>query len=282
MLGVSDPLASKAVLDRHNTRVRGSGKVPILFAHGYGCDQSMWRWVMPAFEDHFRTVAFDYVGCGGSAAPYDAGRYASLSGYADDLLDVCRALGDAPVVLVGHSVSAMIGVLAAAREPGRFSRLVMIGPSPRYISDGDYVGGFSPSDIQSLLDLMEADHQGWAASLASTVLGNPDRPELVAELEASFCRMDPAIARQFARTTFLSDNRADLDAVSVPVLVLQCSDDVIAPVDVGRYVDRRLRDSRFVQLNAVGHCPHISAPEELVAAIRPFLADLVEADRADS
>jgi len=262
-------------LQRNNVVVHGSPDArPVLFAHGFGCDQNMWRFMWPEFEDDYRVVLFDHVGAGGSdAAAYDASRYGSLHGYATDVLEICRELDLQDVVFVGHSVSAMIGVLAAAKEPDRFGCLVLVGPSPRYIDDEDYVGGFTPEDIEGLLDSMDSNYLGWSSQMAPVIMGNEDRPELGDELTNSFCRADPDIARQFARVTFLSDNRDDLSRVSTPSLVLQCSRDAIAPEPVGAYVHSRLPTSRLVQLNATGHCPNLSAPEETVAAIKAFLAE---------
>ena len=246
----------------------------MLFAHGFGCDQNMWRFVAPAFEDRYRTVLFDYVGAGASdLSAYDPERYASLGGYAADVIEICEALDLADVVFVGHSVSSMVGVLAAAGAPGRFGALVLIGPSPRYINDGDYVGGFTEDDIAGLLSSLDSNYLGWSSAMAPVIVGNPDRPELGAELTASFCRTDPEIQKRFARVTFLSDNRADLARTDVPALVLQCSDDVIAPDAVGEYVHRNLSGSRLVRLQASGHCPNLSAPEETIAAISSFLGD---------
>jgi len=246
----------------------------MLFAHGFGCDQNMWRFVAPAFEDDYRVVLFDYVGSGKSdLSAYDPERYASLEGYASDVLDVCHALDLRDVVFVGHSVSSMVGVLAAEREPERFARLVLIGPSPRYVNDApDYVGGFERSDIEGLLETMEKNYIGWANFLAPAIMANPDRPELAGELEASFCSTDPEIARRFAEATFYSDNRADLPRLTIPSLVLQCSADIIAPTAVGEYVHRVTPRSTFRQLQATGHCPHMSHPDETVAAIREYLA----------
>jgi sigma-B regulation protein RsbQ len=217
-------------------------------------------------------VLFDHVGAGGSdLASFDRERYDDLRGYADDILDICHALDLSDVVFVGHSVSAMMGVLAATREPDLFSRLVLVGPSPRYIDDGDYVGGFSAEDIEGLLESLDSNYLGWSSAMAPVIMGNPDRPALGQELTNSFCRTDPEIARHFARVTFTSDNRADLTDVRVPALVLQCSEDVIAPAVVGDYVHRQIAGSTLVQLAASGHCPNLSAPEETVAAIRAFL-----------
>jgi sigma-B regulation protein RsbQ len=263
-----------SVLRRNNVSVAGvpDGQ-PMMFAHGFGCDQHMWSRVWPAFEDRYRVVLFDHVGAGDSdASAFDEHRYASLSGYADDVLAICEELDLEDVVFVGHSVSAMIGVLAAAERPERFARLVLIGPSPRYIDDGEYVGGFTHEDIEGLLESLESNYLGWSSAMAPVIMGNEERPGLGEELTNSFCRTDPAIAAHFARTTFLSDNRADLGRVTTPSLVLQCADDVIAPQPVGEYVNAHLADSRLVQLAATGHCPNVSAPEETVAAIQAYLA----------
>jgi sigma-B regulation protein RsbQ len=261
------------VLERHNVRLAGTTGPRLLFAHGYGCDASMWRRVAPQFEGSCRTALFDHVGSGRSRASYDLARYATLDGYADDVLAICSALGPKPVVFVGHSVSAMIGVLAAARRPECFSRLVLVSPSPRYINDDSYQGGFTQEDIEALLALLEADHDGWAQAMAPTIMANPDRPELAEELAESFCQVDPAVARHFARVTFTSDNRADLVRVRTPTLVIQAADDAIAPLAVGQYVQRHLSNSSLVVLNTSGHCPHLSAPSETAAAIKAFLVE---------
>lgn len=248
------------------------GAQPLVLAHGFGCDQHMWRHVAPHFEDAFRVVTFDHVGAGGSdLSAYDPVRHGSLQGYADDLLTILRELDLHDVVLVGHSVSATIGVLATVAEPERFDKLVLVAPSPRYIDDDGYTGGFSAADVAELLDSLDSNYLGWSSVMAPTIMGNPDRPELGAELTESFCRTDPDIARRFARVTFLSDNRADLSRVTVPTLVLQCTDDVIAPVSVGEYVADRIPGARLVLLDATGHCPNLSAPEATTAAIAAFV-----------
>ena len=260
------------ISERNNVRITGRGRRPMLFAHGFGCDSTMWRFVTPDFEVDHRVITFDQVGHGGSElSAYDPARYESLNGYAEDVVEICRALDLTDVVFVGHSVSAMTGVLAAQMAPELFDALVMVGPSPRYVDDEGYTGGFSRGDIQGLLDSLEANHLGWSTTMAPLIMGNPDRPELGQELTNSFCRTDPAIARQFARVTFLSDNRADLASVAVPTLVLQCSEDVIAPEAVGEYVHENVPGSVLTRLTARGHCPHLSAPDETVAAIRAFL-----------
>ncbi len=261
------------VLERNYVRVSGdpAGR-PMVFAHGFGCDQQMWRFVIPAFEADHRIVVFDHVGAGRSdLTAYDRAKYDSLRGYAADVVEICRELELSDVVFVGHSVSAMIGVLALQQAPELFGALIMIGPSPRYVDDEGYVGGFSRTDIAGLLDALDANHLGWSAQMAPVIMGTPDRPEMAAELTNSFCRTDPDISRHFARVTFLSDNRADLPGVTVPTLVLQCSQDVIAPEVVGRYVHEHVPGSVLTQLAATGHCPHLSAPEETAAAMRAFL-----------
>jgi sigma-B regulation protein RsbQ len=244
----------------------------MVFAHGFGCDQNMWRHVAPAFADRYRIVLFDHLGAGNSdLSAYDAERHGSLEGYADDVLALLHELDLRDVVYVGHSVSAMIGVLAANREPERFDRLVLVGPSPRYINDEGYVGGFEREDIEGLLHSLESNYLGWSGAMAPVIMGNADRPELGEELTNSFCRTDPDIAAQFARVTFLSDNRTDLSKLAVPALVLQCADDAIAPRAVGEFVDRQIPDSRMVLLDATGHCPNLSAPEETITAMRSFV-----------
>jgi sigma-B regulation protein RsbQ len=261
-----------AILERHNVRTFGAGAVPLVFAHGFGCDQNMWRFITPAFERDYRVVLFDYLGHGGSdASQYEPGRYQTLAGYVSDVLDICAALDVQRGVFVGHSVSAMIGALASIREPNRFDALVMIGPSPRYINDDGYVGGFAREDIDELLDALESNYLGWSSSMAPVIMGRADRPEFGAELTNSFCRTDPAVARQFARTTFLSDNRADLARIPARTLVLQCANDVIAPASVGRFVHEQIPNSVLVNMQASGHCPNLSAPEETIAAIKAFL-----------
>lgn len=261
------------VQKRNNVKVFGSGMQPMLFAHGFGCDQNMWRLVTPAFADDYEIVLFDYVGSGKSDLPsYDADRYSTLDGYASDVLDICHELDLNDVIFVGHSVSGMVGVLAANREPDLFERLILVGPSPRYINDApDYVGGFEQSDIEGLLETMEKNYLGWANFLAPAIMKNPDRPELASELESSFCSTDPVIARRFAEATFFADNRRDLASVQVPSLIMQCSEDIIAPSTVGEYLSRELPLSTLRNLRATGHCPHMSHPEETIAVMREYL-----------
>ncbi len=262
------------ILERNNVIVKGKvgAETTLMFAHGYGCDQNMWRYVAPAFEDRFRVVLFDHVGAGGSdLGSYSATRHAELDGYADDVIEIVETLNLTNVVFVGHSVSSMIGIIAANKAPGLFSALILVGPSPSYINDGDYVGGFTRLQINELLDSLDANHMGWSVAMAPAIMGNPDRQELGEELAASFCRTDPAIAKAFARTTFLSDSRGALPLVKVPTLILQCSDDIIAPEEVGQYVHAHIPGSRLVIMEATGHCPNLSAPAETITAIEAFL-----------
>ena len=264
---------SRNVLRRNNVNVLGRGTQPMLFAHGFGCDQNMWRFVTPAFEDDYRLVLFDYVGSGKSdLVAYSAERYAHLDGYAQDVLDICEELNLTDVIFVGHSVSGVVGMLASIRQPGRFARLILVGPSPCYINDPpDYVGGFERADIEGLLDVMEKNYIGWANFLAPVVMKNPARPELTRELEESFCSTDPKIARRFAEATFFSDNRSDVPRVTIPSLIMQCSEDAIAPVEVGDYLHRHLPASTLRRLQATGHCPHMSHPEETIQVIKEYL-----------
>jgi sigma-B regulation protein RsbQ len=258
---------------RNNVTVSGNpdGR-PLVFAHGFGCSQAVWRLVVPYFEREYKVVQFDHVGAGGSdASAYDRGKYDSLHGYADDLLDILEAEDLVDVVYVGHSVSSMIGVLASNRDPARFGALVLVGPSARYVDDLDYVGGFAQEDIDGLIDSLDANYLGWSATMAPIIMGNSDRPELGEGLTESFCTVDPAIASQFARVTFLSDNRRDLADVTLPTLVLQCTDDVIAPLPVGDYVHTHIAGSKYALLSTTGHVPSLSGPQELAEAIRAYL-----------
>jgi sigma-B regulation protein RsbQ len=263
----------QTIIERNNVKVFGNGKQAMLFAPGFGCDQTVWQTVAEAFKDDYRVILFDYVGSGNSdLKAYDFDRYNTLEGYAQDVLDVCAALDLEQAVFVGHSVSSMIGMLASLRQPKYFSSLVMVGPSPCYLNDPpEYFGGFEKEQLQGLLELMEKNYIGWATMFAATILNNPSRPALKEELEERFCSTDPLIARQFAEATFFSDNRKDLPGVTVPALILQCSDDIIAPVSAGQYLHEHLSNSVFKQMEATGHCPHMSHPEETVQLIRQYL-----------
>ncbi len=263
------------VRDRHNVTVEGSGPATLVFAHGFGCDQSMWRLMAPSYAHRYRTVRYDLVGSGRSdLSAYDRIRHASLRGHADDLLDILREFAEGPVVFVGHSVSAMIGLIAGVSAPGAIDAHVMLGPSPCYINDENYVGGFSREDIESLLSTLEENYLGWSSTMAPVIMGTPENPAFAEELTNSFCRTDPDIAAHFARVTFLSDNRADVANLREPALVLQCSDDIIAPLDVGHFLQRTLPNGTLRIIDNVGHCPHLTAPSASMAAMDAFLESL--------
>jgi sigma-B regulation protein RsbQ len=260
------------IIQRNNVKIWGSGRQTMMFAHGFGCDQNMWRYVTPAFEDDYKIVVFDYVGAGKSdLTAYNSERYSNLNGYAQDVLEICGTLKLRDVIFVGHSVSSMIGLLAAIKEPSLFSKLILIGPSPCYINDTGYKGGFERKDIEELLDTMDKNYIGWANFLAPVIMKNPERPELGQELTQSFCSTDPKIARQFAEATFFSDNRKDLTKAQTPALIMQCSDDLIAPNEVGDYLHAHLPNSELRILKATGHCPHMSEPEETIQVMKEYL-----------
>ena len=266
-------LPAMSVQARNNVHVSGAGPATMFFAHGFGCDQNMWRLLEPVYRKRYRTVLFDLVGSGASdRSAYDPDKYSSLQGYADDVLEIVREFGQGPALFVGHSVSAMIGMLANLKDPGRFGAQIMIGPSPCYINDGQYVGGFSRGDIDGLLETLESNYLGWSSNMAPAIMGAPEQPELGVELTNSFCRTDPNIAKQFARATFLSDNRTDLPRLSTPTLIIQCNDDMIAPMAVGEYLHRQLPRSTLSVVANVGHCPHLSSPSACSTAIDAFLA----------
>jgi sigma-B regulation protein RsbQ len=265
--------ASVNALKRNNVHVAGRGRQTLLFVNGFGCDQTIWRYILPALAEHYRLVLFDHVGAGlTDAKAYDPAKYASLHGYADDVLDICQQLDLRDVLLLGHSVGAMIGALAAIRRPDYFQRLLLLCPSACYLNEAGYYGGFERADVENMLGFMDQDFVGWADSFAPLIMGNPDRPTLSAELIHSFCQNDPAIAKRFARVTFLSDNRADLARLRTPCLLVQCAEDLIAPLEVGSYLHRAIADSKLVTLPVSGHCPHVSAPRETLAAMEAYMA----------
>jgi sigma-B regulation protein RsbQ len=267
------------IYKRNNVTVFGKGTVPMIFAHGFGCAQQMWRDVWPAFENDYKIILFDYVGSGNSDIDaYNHERYASLNGYAEDILDICRELNLKNSILVGHSVSSMTGIIASIKEPDFFQRLILITPSPRYINDSTYTGGFEQDDIDELLVTMRQNYEGWAKFLAPTIMKNSERPDLVNELSESFCSTNAEIAKQFAEVTFLSDNRKDLNKVKHPTLILQCTDDIIAPMNVGEYLKENLKYSTYNVMKATGHCPHMSAPEETITLIKNYLSSLTLSD----
>jgi sigma-B regulation protein RsbQ len=264
-----------SVQQRNNVHVAGDGPATLFFCHGFGCDQNMWRFMAPQYAKRFRTVLFDLVGSGNSdLAAYDRRKYGSLHGYAADVLEIAREFGRGPGIFIGHSVSAMIGLLAGIDDPSAFAAQVMVGPSPSYVNDGDYFGGFERKDIDGLLETLESNYLGWSSTMAPAIMGSPEKPELARELTNSFCRTDPEIAKHFARVTFLSDHRADLPRLEAPALILQCSDDIIAPMAVGRYMERTMRDATLVVIRNQGHCPHMSAPSASADAMEQFLAEL--------
>lgn len=267
---------SKDILIRNNVKIYGEGQQVMLFAHGFGCDQNMWRLVTPAFEKNYKIILFDYVGCGKSDnRAYNAERYSTLNGYSQDVLDICEELKLEDVIFVGHSVSSMIGLLAAIDQPDIFSSMIFIGPSPRYINDMNYTGGFSREDLEGLLEVMDNNYIGWANFLSPVIMKNHDRPELAVELEESFCSTDPVITRKFAQVTFFSDNRDDLSKLTMPCLILQCSEDEIAPISVGEYTHQMIKGSTYEKMEATGHCPHLSHPEETITLIQKFLNQTV-------
>ena len=263
-----------SAIKRNNVVVSGSGENAMMFAHGFGCDQNMWRYVYPSFQEDHKIVLFDHVGAGNSdISAYSFKKYDKLEGYAEDIVEIARELNLKNAIFVGHSVSAVMGIIAADMAPDIFKSLILISPSPSYINDEDYVGGFSKSEINELLESLNNNHLGWSMAMASVIMGNPDRAELGNELANSFCKTDPEIAKHFAKTTFLTDKRDILKHTKIPVLILQCSSDVIAPVEVGHYMHNQIPDSKLVVMKATGHCPNLSAPEETISAISNFLND---------
>lgn len=260
------------VFKRNNVQITGNGIQPMMFAHGFGCDQHSWQFVTATFKDEYKLILFDYVGAGKSdLSSYDAVKYGTLEGYAQDVLDICETLDLTNVIFVGHSVSSMIGIIAANKSPKFFEKLILIGPSPRYINEEGYKGGFEKKDLENLFEFMDSNYLGWSSTMAPAIMGNASRPQLGEFLTSSFCATDPDIARNFARVTFFSDNRDDLKKVKVPTLTLQCKEDIIAPENVGEYVRENIPENYLHIMNATGHCPQISAPEETVAAIKNFL-----------
>ena len=261
------------IVNRNNVIVKGKGSQVIMFAHGFGCDQHMWRYVAPAFEENYKVILFDHVGAGRSdLSAFIPRKYETLDGYADDIIEIVTALELRDIIFVGHSVSALMGIIASQKSPAAFKSLILVSPSPSYINDGDYVGGFTKPQIEELLESLDQNHLGWSMTMAPVIMGNPDRQELSDELANSFCRTDPEIAKHFARTTFLSDRRELLSSVNVPSLILQCSEDVIAPKVVGEYVHTQIKGSKLVIMKATGHCPNLSAPEETIDVIKKFLS----------
>ncbi len=269
---MSEPKQTSIVV-RNNVKTSGDGAIALMFGHGFGCDQHTWRFVAPAFGEQYKIVLFDYVGAGSSDLDaYNIERYASLEGYSQDIIDICEALQLGQTIFIGHSVSSMIGLLAQKKRPGLFEKLIFIGPSPRYLNSPDYPGGIDEGDLMGLLEVMDNNYQGWSQLLAPKIMGNADRPELAAELTSNFCSTDPAIARRFARVTFLSDNRADLPFLDVPSLTIQCEDDFLTSKKVAEYIRQNTPKNELIMLSSSGHCPQLSDPEGVICAIRTFLS----------
>jgi sigma-B regulation protein RsbQ len=265
------------VLKTFNVNVFGNGTQAIVFAHGLGCDQSVWQYITPAFTATYKVILFDYIGSGKSnISCYHKERYSSLEGYANDLIDICTALNVKDVIFVGHSVSSMIGLLAAIRQPSLFSQLIMIGPSPYYLNEPPYMGGFDKEDIHQLLTLMKENYIQWSGFFAPKAMRNEDRPELSGTLKGLFCKADPDITYSFAKVTFLSDNRQDLYRLTVPSLILQPADDIVAPKHVGEYLHRNIQHSTLVYMEATGHFPHLSAVEETISLIKQYLKNALK------
>jgi sigma-B regulation protein RsbQ len=260
------------ISSRNNVKVIGKGATTLLFGHGFGCDQHTWRSVSPAFEKNFKVVLFDYVGAGKSDLnAYDINRYNSLEGYARDVIEICHELELENVVFIGHSVSSMIGLLALKEVPALFKKIVFIGPSPHYLNEPGYNGGIDQADLEELLEVMDSNYMGWSQMVAPSIMGNPERPELGRDLANSFCAMDPVIARQFARVTFLSDNRKDLAYLSIPSLTIQCQDDFLTSEYIAEYINQHIIDNEIILLKSSGHCPHLSDPKAVIKAIKSFI-----------
>lgn len=260
------------ILKRNNVTVKGSGEKTIFFAHGFGCDQNSWKYIEANFAADHKIVLFDYVGAGRSdLKEYDAKKYDSLQGYSSDVIEICNELDLKKVIFIGHSVSCMIGLLAAIEKPALFEKLVFIGPSPCYINDREYIGGFDKETIDSLMEVMEEDYISWSKSLAPAIMNEGNGESLGKELTDSFCSIDPQIAKQFARVTFLGDNRKDLSRLNIPSLTIQCSGDTIAPPAVGKYMNKHTPKNTITVIDGAGHCLHMSQPEKTITAIRAFL-----------
>ena len=263
---------TKTPQQRHDVRAYGEGEHTLVLIHGYGCDKTMWNSVIPLLQDKYRIVVYDLLGCGASdLSQYDKARYATLDGHARDLIDVIEAMDIEQPTLVGHSVSAMTATLAANRLGDKVANVVMVCPSPSFINDGDYIGGFETSDIDALLETLEANYLGWSSEMAPAIMGTPDMPEHCETLTNSFCQADPDIARHFARVTFRADHREDVKALEHDALLIQCRDDVIVPDAVGQWMQDNMKAADLVVLDATGHCPHISYPKETAAAIMRYL-----------
>lgn len=260
------------LIKQNNVTICGTGSKVMFLVHGYGCDQNMWRFITPHFKDTYKIILIDLVGSGNSDEnAYHSDKYSSLAGHADDIIEICDALNLQDICMVAHSVSAMIATLAAIKRPELFKKLIMIGPSPRYINEGSYFGGFDQKDIDELLETLDANYLGWSSAMAPVIMDNLDRPELAAELEASFCQNNPEIATHFAKVTFLGDNREDLKKLTTDTLIIQSRTDAIASIEVGQFVNNNIASSKLVILETIGHCPHLSAPVQTIEAMKSYL-----------
>lgn len=260
------------VIERNHVRVIGEGHQIIVMAHGFGCDQNMWQYITPYFKEQYKIVLFDYVGSGKSdMSAYDAEKYNSLHGYKQDLLEVIEALDLEQVIYFGHSVSSMIGLLAAIEQPQKFKQMIMIGPSPCYLNDEHYKGGFEKSDVEDLLSMMEMNFAGWASFMAPFAMGNEGTSPITEELENTFVSCNPQIAKQFAEVTFYSDYRDTIAKLQVPTLIMQCANDSVVPVEVGYYLHKNIKNSELVILDTRGHYPHISEPKLTVELMNNYL-----------
>lgn len=261
------------ILKRNNVNIIGKGEKTIVFGHGLACDQKIWDTILPYFEEDYQIVLYDYVGSGDSDfSAFDTERYSTMHGYAKDLLEILEAIDVGEVIFVGHSVSAMIGILASIEKPEYFENLILIGSSPRYLNEHpNYHGGYDESDIEELITMMEMNFSGWATLAAANFMNNPDRPLLTEQLIEVYNEEDPAMMKSFAEVVFLSDHRQDLPEVTIPSLIMQCSEDSIVPLESAEYLHKHLKNSKLIVMEATGHYPQISYPEETVNTILEYI-----------
>lgn len=264
--------ARRAVLRRNNVRLTGGGKPPLLFCNGFNCGQHVWHFLAPDLANHYQLVFFDQVGVGKSdrTGCHDP-RYRTLSGYAQDVLDICQALGLRDVVLVGHSAGALVAMLAAIQAPALFTKTILLAASPRYLNAPDYYGGFEAKDLTAMLVEMEANYQRWVGTFATMMIGQYDAPELSHELVECASQTDQGMAKRIVELVFFGDYRALVPRLHQPTLLLQCADDPAVPEEVSQYLLWHLPQAVLVSLPVAGHCPHLTAPTQVVTAIRQFL-----------